>query len=104
MRAEIVERLGLRDPEIVLRGFARPNLELAVDASTRRATRTRRCSTRSPRPAEPGIVYAATRRRTEELAAALRERGVEAVAYHAGLQGCRRARPCRSASWPRSPT
>ena len=40
----------------------------------------------------PGIVYAATRRETEELAAALRDRGVRAVAYHAGLKAKERAR------------
>src|SRR5215211_6995429 len=32
VRAEIVERLRLRDPEIVVRGFDRPNIRLAVDA------------------------------------------------------------------------
>ena len=32
-----------------------------------------------------GIVYAATRRETEEVAQALRERGVDAAAYHAGM-------------------
>src|ERR687885_983966 len=31
VREEIVQRLGLRDPEIVVRGFDRPNLELAVE-------------------------------------------------------------------------
>ena len=34
---------------------------------------------------KPGIVYAATRKHAEELAAALVEQGVNGVAYHAGM-------------------
>ena len=45
-------------------------------------------SVSSARPhaaARPGIIYCSTRKRTEELAAHLRERGIAADAYHAGL-------------------
>jgi ATP-dependent DNA helicase RecQ len=38
----------------------------------------------------PGIVYVATRRAAEELAAELCERGVRAAAYHAGMRGADR--------------
>ena len=86
VRQEIVERLGMRDPSTIIRGFDRPHLHLAVktfeDEDAKRAAILERivASTR------PGIVYAATRRDTEELATALEQRGISAAAYHAGLK------------------
>ena len=51
--------------------------------------RSRACSTgswpRSARGAGPGIVYSATRKGTEEIAAQLADRGLRARHYHAGL-------------------
>src|SRR3954449_6493325 len=90
VRAEIVERLGLRDAEVIVRGFDRANLALAVERfhAARHKDEARLEAGAAADP--PGIVYAATRKRTEELAAALAERGVEACAYHAGLRKCER--------------
>src|SRR3954453_10927485 len=86
VRAEIVERLGLRDPEIVVRGFDRPNLDLAVERFHDARRKDAALVDAIEADDKPGIVYAATRKRTEELAAALAERGVEACPYHAGLK------------------
>ena len=86
VRDEIVERLGLRDPEIVVRGFDRPNIDLAVERFHDERHKDEALLDTVAAAAKPGIVYAATRKRTEELAAALAERGVEAAAYHAGLK------------------
>jgi ATP-dependent DNA helicase RecQ len=41
---------------------------------------------------KPDIVYAATRKRAEEVAAALGEQGVAAAAYHAGMAAGERTR------------
>jgi ATP-dependent DNA helicase RecQ len=90
VREEIVRRLGLREPEIVVRGFDRPNLELAVERYHDERHKDRALLERVAAAATPGIVYAATRKRTEQLAQALVERGVDAVAYHAGLKAARR--------------
>jgi ATP-dependent DNA helicase RecQ len=88
VQTEIVSRLGLRDPEVVVTGFDRPNLHLAVEvfADGRRKddgvvdrARTRGTGTGT------GIVYVATRRRAEELAARIDGEGVRARPYHAGL-------------------
>jgi ATP-dependent DNA helicase RecQ len=93
VRAEIVERLGLRDPLVVVRGFDRPNISLAVkrftDAGAKRAALVDRVVEVADRPGV-GIVYAATRRIAEEVAETLAERGVRAEAYHGGLPGGRR--------------
>jgi ATP-dependent DNA helicase RecQ len=91
VRREIGERLGLRDPAVVVRGFDRPNIHLAVerfsDADAKDAALVERVGAGDGRP---GIVYVATRARTEELAGRLGGAGVAAVAYHAGLRAADR--------------
>jgi ATP-dependent DNA helicase RecQ len=88
VRAEIIERLRLRDPLVVARGFDRPNISLAVerftDGDTKRAALLDRVAERAGRDGT-GIVYVATRRAAEEVASALVDRDVRAAAYHAGL-------------------
>jgi ATP-dependent DNA helicase RecQ len=86
VRHEIVERLGLRDAELVVRGFDRPNIDLAVERFHDARRKDEALLGAVAAADKPGIVYAATRKRTEELAAALAERGVEACPYHAGLK------------------
>ncbi|GAA4612555.1 RecQ family ATP-dependent DNA helicase [Actinoallomurus liliacearum] len=81
VREEIVERLRLRDPARVIRGFDRPEIRLSVamfhDADEKEAA----VVDAARRLPGSGIVYAATRRETEEYAERL---GVRA--YHAGLR------------------
>jgi ATP-dependent DNA helicase RecQ len=90
VRDDIVEVLGLRDPEIVIRGFDRPNIWLGVEAF-RDADAKRRALIDAVADAEPpGIVYVATKKATTEVADELCERGVRAAAYHGGLSGRRR--------------
>src|SRR5689334_10020472 len=88
VRDEIVERLSLREPEVVVRGFDRPNLRLEAveffgDEGGRRRDRALLDAV-AEAPA-PGILYVATRRRAEELAAELGTRGVRAGHYHGGM-------------------
>jgi ATP-dependent DNA helicase RecQ len=90
VRDEIVHRLGLRDPEIVVRGFDRPNIDLAVERFHDERHKDEALLEAVAGAEKPGIVYAATRKRTEALAAALAERGVASAAYHAGLKGSER--------------
>ena len=86
VREEIVDRLGLRDPELVVRGFDRPNIYLAVERVYDEHHKREALVARVVAAAKPGIVYAATRKGTEELAEALAAAGVRARAYHAGLK------------------
>ncbi len=99
-RSEIARQLRFAPEEttVVLRGFARPNLHLSVEevsgpreAATRTAAALR-AAFGSPRaPEGAGIVYAATRKRSEEIAAGLVSVGFRAKAYHAGLPSEERA-------------
>jgi ATP-dependent DNA helicase RecQ len=89
VREEIVARLGLRDPVLVVRGFDRPNLELAVHRYTsgqeKKAALIHEAVERAQARSGVGLVYVARRRQTEDYAAALRQHGLRAYAYHAGL-------------------
>ncbi|HYG96313.1 MAG TPA: RecQ family ATP-dependent DNA helicase, partial [Solirubrobacterales bacterium] len=90
VRREIVERLGMEDPAVIVRGFDRPNLHLAVRRFSEEHGKERALVEAVAAAEKPGIVYIATRRASEELAAALQEAGVAAEAYHAGLGSRRR--------------
>ena len=90
VREEIVDRLGMSDPEIFVRGFDRPNIRLAVETFIHEDDKHAALLDRAAAHGGPGIVYAATRKETEELAAALVDRGIAAAAYHAGLKASER--------------
>jgi ATP-dependent DNA helicase RecQ len=92
VRREIQARLGLDSAAVILRGFSRPNLHLAVVESDshgeRRQRMLRALGEALGRPGEPiggAIVYAATRRNTERVADVVAEAGWRSAAYHAGL-------------------
>ncbi|MCD1144726.1 ATP-dependent DNA helicase [Kocuria sp. LUK] len=83
-RAEITERLGLRDPLVLVHSFDRPNIELRVVRHHEAADKRRAVLDEVARAGGPGLLYVATRKETEQYAAALAERGLRAEAYHAG--------------------
>jgi ATP-dependent DNA helicase RecQ len=85
VRADIIDVLGLRDPYVVVAGLDRPNLHLAAVRCTSDEQRWQRLLARVREEDRPGIVYAPTRAATDELTGRLREAGIEAVAFHAGL-------------------
>jgi ATP-dependent DNA helicase RecQ len=90
VRDEIVEVLRLRDPAIVVKGFDRPNIHLGVH-TFHDAEHKRRALLDAVAEAEPpGIVYCATKRAAEDVAAELAARGVRAGAYHGGMGAKRR--------------
>jgi ATP-dependent DNA helicase RecQ len=92
VREEIVARLGMRQPRIVVHGFDRPNIHLAVEGFSDEGEKREALTARVLTSAKPGIVYAATRKHAEELTAALGERGVNAAVYHAGMPSAERDR------------
>ena len=100
VRREIRERLGLGDRcHEVLRGFARPNLHLAarhIDGPREAKLELEAALARAlgePRmPRGGAIVYAATRKATEQYADHLAKKGWSAAAYHAGMTADERTR------------
>jgi ATP-dependent DNA helicase RecQ len=90
VRREITQRLGMKDPAQVIRGFDRPNLHFAVRRFSDAQGKAEALVEAVAAAPKPGIVYIATRKGSEELAAALQAAGVDAEAYHAGLPAKRR--------------
>ncbi|MGT2460590.1 RecQ family ATP-dependent DNA helicase [Sinomonas atrocyanea] len=90
-RAEIVERLGLADPLVLLQSFDRPEIELRVQRHESEDGKRAAVLSQVASLDGPGLVYVATRRESEELAAALAGRGLAAAAYHSGLRAADRA-------------
>jgi len=84
-RAEIVARLfDGAAPSTFLRGFDRPNLRLAFQVKD--TPRQQILAFAAARKGQSGIVYAATRAKTETLSQALREAGHSACFYHGGME------------------
>jgi ATP-dependent DNA helicase RecQ len=92
VRDEIIARLEMNDPAVIVHGFDRPNIALAVTAIGDARQKTDALVDAVANAEPPGIVYAPTRRATEELAQALAAAGVAAEAYHAGMAAAQRQR------------
>ncbi|MFC4638855.1 RecQ family ATP-dependent DNA helicase [Deinococcus hohokamensis] len=89
-RAEIVERLNMRRPRVLVRSFDRPNIHLTVRSFADARTKGSAALDHVAQAPGPGIVYVSTRRSAEAFADDLQARGLRAAAYHAGLPAARR--------------
>jgi ATP-dependent DNA helicase RecQ len=85
VRQEICRRLGLRDPEVVIGNFDRPNIELSVRRAGSVAEKRREIERAAAEFEGPGIVYAATHADAEDAMDVLAAAGEQVTLYHAGL-------------------
>jgi ATP-dependent DNA helicase RecQ len=90
VQTDILEQLALRDPDIHIASFNRPNLFYSVRPRGKASYAELLAHMR--RKDESGIVYCLSRKRVDELTAALRADGVSALPYHAGLDAEERRR------------
>jgi len=88
VRDDIVLRLGLRDPEILVGSFDRPNL--FYRAEERGNLQEQVAAAIARHRGESGIVYCISRRAVEEMCGKLVAGGVSALPYHAGLDDASR--------------
>src|SRR6185437_16055683 len=89
-RADILQKLFPRAPAEFVHGFDRPNLRLAMQAKS--TGRRQITDFVKAHQGQSGIVYCASRRKTEEFADVLRQSGVSALPYHAGMEAAARSR------------
>ena len=82
-RADIVERLFPSSPQIFVHSFDRPNLDLRFEPKDQ--PRRQLADFVAKRRGASGIVYCASRKKTEALADYLAGLGHQTVAYHAGM-------------------
>jgi ATP-dependent DNA helicase RecQ len=85
VREDILTYLNLRDPAKILKAPMRENLRISVDKESKVDDAEISLVDRVWKSDGQGIVYAGTRKRVEQLARRLREAGLSATAYHAGL-------------------
>ncbi len=82
-RADVLAQLGIPDDGLIIAGFDRPNIRYVVH---HRDTIVRQLTALMGEMPGPGIVYAQTRKRTEDLAEKLAAAtGRRVLPYHAGL-------------------
>jgi ATP-dependent DNA helicase RecQ len=89
-RTEIIARLGLRDPRVLVHGFDRPNISLRVDQFSTQDEKYASLLRRVEFAEKPGIIYVATHKNAEIIAADLQQMHVEALCYHGGLKAKQR--------------
>lgn len=82
-RADMVRKIFGGDAEVFVSGFDRPNIRLSV--APKAGARDQLLAFLDDHKGESGIVYALSRKSTEELAAFLAAKGYRAIAYHAGM-------------------
>jgi ATP-dependent DNA helicase RecQ len=87
VRSEIIRRLGLRDPEVVIGDFDRPQLHLSAHHAPTLPDKQRELVRAAATLDGPGIVYAATHASAEQAHDALAAAGEQVQLYHAGLSG-----------------
>ncbi|MCR2832497.1 DNA helicase RecQ [Parerythrobacter lacustris] len=88
-RSDILQQLGIPEDGLILAGFDRPNIRYAI---RHRDNATRQIAQIMAEEPGPGIVYAPTRKKVEDLAAKLSDAtGRPVLPYHAGLDPERRA-------------
>jgi ATP-dependent DNA helicase RecQ len=85
VRSEIVRRLGLRNPEVVIGDFDRPHLELSARGVRTVDEKHRELELAAAELEGPGMVYAATHAGAEAAHDVLAAAGHSATLYHAGL-------------------
>ncbi|MCA9045549.1 MAG: ATP-dependent DNA helicase RecQ, partial [Planctomycetaceae bacterium] len=85
VREDIVRQLELRDPATVLTGFDRPNLRFEVRPAPARVDKLVVAERLVREVRGTRLIYAASRRSVDEVAAHFRGKDIQAAAYHAGL-------------------
>ncbi len=90
-RQDILKQLQLKDPEIFISSFDRPNLSLDVRRGYQQKEKMKTIFDFIRRHrGESGIIYCMSRSKTEKVAEILEEEGITTAVYHAGLSAAAR--------------
>ena len=91
-RREIIARLQLENARVFISSFDRPNIRYRIAQSSGGAREQLLRFIRDEHNGDAGIVYCLSRKRVEEVAESLANKGLTALPYHAGLSNEVRAR------------
>ncbi len=85
-RQDIIKQLRLREPQVFISSFDRPNLSLTVKRGySTKEKENYILNFIKARPLESGIVYCLSRKATEKVSTFLNSKGIRSTIYHAGL-------------------
>ena len=90
VREDIIKQLGLKEPEVFVTGFDRPNLRYVVRPASGESAKLAKVSEIVASVKGPGIIYAATRKSVESIAEHLASEGIAVAPYHAGMDDASR--------------
>ncbi|WP_153137667.1 DNA helicase RecQ [Paraburkholderia agricolaris] len=89
-RDEIIHRLALDDARVFVSSFDRPNIRYRIvekdNARTQLLDFIRAEHSKPDGTTDAGVVYCLSRRKVEETAEWLKEKGMRALPYHAGME------------------
>ena len=85
VRDDIIKQLNLEKPNLVVTGFARPNLSFGVIHSNEGQKPQYVIDAINGAAEGSGIIYVGTRGRADQLLQILLDNGIEATCYHAGM-------------------
>ncbi len=91
-RREIIQRLGLEQARVFISGFDRPNICYRISQAGGNSRDALLRFIRSEHDGESGIVYCLSRKKVDQVAEWLCDKGITALPYHAGLPADRRQR------------
>ncbi|MFH1281450.1 MAG: RecQ family ATP-dependent DNA helicase, partial [Candidatus Omnitrophota bacterium] len=86
VRQDIIKQLDLKNPDLVITGFARPNLQFGVVRANEGSKPRIVLEAIQGALDKSGIIYVGTRARADALLQYLLENDIEAVGYHAGME------------------
>ncbi len=93
VRDDVCQLLGLKSPRVFVTGFARENLNFSVSHSKTDREKDQQLMNYLRQQDGAGIIYAATRKRCEEIALWLPEKARRSVGiYHGGMEPDQRRR------------
>jgi len=85
VREDIAKQLGFKKYELVISGFARPNLQLGVLLANNEKKFDYILEAIKSQENESGIIYAGTRSKVDEIVEFLSDYDIKALSYHAGM-------------------
>lgn len=89
VRDDILEALGFEEPEVISRGFSRPNLKWWIVKTDQKRKKLEESVQRAAKKGD-GLIYGGTRKNCEVLAERFSRMGIKSEAYHAGVESEKR--------------
>ena len=85
VRSDIIQQLGLNQPQTFVSGFDRPNLTIEVVHTQREREKIAHIKRLAQSHKGSGIIYASTRKAVEQVGTKLKTAGLRVSTYHAGM-------------------